>query len=183
MTVMDSRWLEQCREGDALAIERLVRTYQQDVYRMALSILEDPDDANDATQEVFVSALRALGSYREDASLKTWLFSITINICRSRLQRIQRRSRLQQILQSLFRLQGEQTHPEDEAMKSESDTALWRAIHSLDGKHRIPVVLRYYHELPVVEIARILGIPQGTVHSRLNAARSRLRGALQEGKP
>ena len=83
---MDSRWLEQCREGDALAIERLVQTYQQDVYRMALSILDDPDDADDATQEVFLSALRGLASFRENASLKTWLFSITINVCRSRLQ-------------------------------------------------------------------------------------------------
>jgi RNA polymerase sigma-70 factor (ECF subfamily) len=180
MTVMDSRWLEQCRDGDALAIERLVKTYQHDVYRMAFSILDDPDDADDATQEVFLSALRALESFREDASLKTWLFSITINVCRSRLQRFKRREKLMQILQGLFHLQGEQAHPEDEAMRSESDSALWRAIHSLDGKHRIPIVLRYYHDLPIVEIAKMLGIPPGTVHSRLNHARERLRALLKE---
>ena len=177
---MDSRWLEQCREGDALAIERLVQTYQQDVYRMALSILDDPDDADDATQEVFLSALRGLASFQENASLKTWLFSITINVCRSRLKRLKSRGRLQQILQSLFHLRGEQTHPEDEAVKSESDAALWRAIHSLDGKHRIPIVLRYYHDLPVADIAEMLGVPPGTVHSRLNHARERLRALLKE---
>jgi RNA polymerase sigma-70 factor, ECF subfamily len=177
---MDSRWLEQCREGDALAIERLVLTYQQDVYRMALSILDDPDDAEDATQEVFVSALRGLASFRENASLKTWLFSITINVCRSRLKRLQSRGWLQQILQSLFHLRSEQAHPEDEAMKSESDAALWQAIHSLDGKHRIPIVLRYYHDLPVADIAEMLRIPPGTVHSRLNHARERLRTLLKE---
>jgi RNA polymerase sigma-70 factor, ECF subfamily len=180
MTVVDSRWLERCREGDALAIERLVQTYQRDVYRMALSILDDPDDADDATQEVFLSAVRGLGSFRENASLKTWLFSITLNVCRSRLKRLKSRGRLQQILQSLFRLRGEQTHPEDDAVKSESDAALWRAIHSLDGKQRIPIVLRYYHDLSIAEIAEMLGVPTGTVHSRLNHARERLRALLKE---
>ena len=99
---MDSRWLEQCREGDSLAIERLIQTYQQDVYRLALSILDDPADADDATQEVFLSALRALESFRGHASFKTWLFSIAINVCRSRLQRHKRGEKLQLLLQSLL---------------------------------------------------------------------------------
>ena len=180
MTVMDSRWLEQWREGDARAIERLVQTYQQDVYRMALSILDDPDDADDATQEVFLSALRGLASFQENASFKTWLFSIIINVCRSRLKRQKSRNRLKQILQSLFYMRGEQAHPEDEAVKNQADAALWRAIHSLDGKHRIPIVLRYYHDLPVAEIAAMLGVPTGTVHSRLNHAREQLRTQLKE---
>jgi RNA polymerase sigma-70 factor (ECF subfamily) len=180
MTVMDSHWLEQCRAGDSLAIERLVQTYQQDVYRLALSILDDPDEAEDATQEVFLSALRALESFRGYASFKTWLFSIAINLCRSRLGRRNRRARIQQILQSLFRLGGGQVLPENEALKNESDSALWQAIRALGDKHRIPIVLRYYHELPVADIAETLGIPPGTVHSRLNHAREKLRALLKE---
>ena len=175
---MDSHWLEQCRVGDSLAIERLVQTYQGDVYRLALSILEDSDDADDATQEVFVAALRALESFRGNASFKTWLFSITINVCRTRLGRHKRRGRLRQILQSLFA--PNQAYPENEAIQSESDSALWQAIHALDDKHRIPVILRYYHDLPVNEIAETLGVPVGTVHSRLNHARERLRALLKE---
>ena len=175
---MDSHWLEQCRVGDSLAIERLVQTYQGEVYRLALSILEDSDDADDATQEVFVAALRALESFRGNASFKTWLFSITVNVCRTRLQRYKRRGQLQQILQSLF---GQnQAHPEHEAIQSESDSALWQAIHALDDKHRIPVILRYYHDLSVAEIAETLGVPVGTIHSRLNHSRERLRALLKE---
>src|SRR5215203_5527850 len=121
MTVMDSRWLEQCRVGDSLAIERLVQTYHGAVYHLALSILDDSDEADDATQEVFVAALRALESFRGNASFKTWLFSITINMCRTRLQRHKNRGRLEQILQSLFQLNGRQAHPENEAIQSESD--------------------------------------------------------------
>jgi RNA polymerase sigma-70 factor (ECF subfamily) len=178
MTVMDSQWLRQCREGDPLAIERLVQAHQADVYRLALSILDDPDEADDATQEVFVAALRSLDSFRGDSSLKTWLFSITVNVCRSRLQRGRSRARLRQILQSLFR--RDQSHPESEAIQREADSELWRAVHALDEKHRIPVILRYYHDLPVVEIAEMLHIPVGTAHSRLNQARERLRARLKE---
>lgn len=177
---MDSRWLEQCREGDALAIERLVQTYQAQVYRLALSIVDDPDEADDATQEVFVAALRALDSFRGEASLKTWLFRITVNVCRNRLGRSQRRGRLQQILQSLFT--QEQAQPEKEAVQHESDSVLWRAIQALDDKHRLPVILRYYHDLPVAEIAETLGVPVGTVHSRLNHAREKLRTQLKEAE-
>jgi len=125
MIVMNSHWLEQCREGDSLAIEKMVHTYQRDVYRLALSILDDPDEAEDSTQETFLAALRGLSSFREDAAFKTWLFSIAINVCRSRLQRGKTRGRLQQILQSLFTLRGEVEHPESSAMQNESDTELW----------------------------------------------------------
>ncbi len=177
---MDSHWLEQCREGDSLAIEKMVNTYQRDVYRLALSILDDPDEAEDGTQETFLAALRAISSFREDAAFKTWLFSITINVCRSCLRRGKNRSRLQQILQSLFHLRGEVEHPEKTAMQNQADAELWNAIRALDEKHRIPVVLRYYHDLPIADIAAMLNIPPGTVHSRLNHAREKLRALLKE---
>ncbi|HSO10997.1 MAG TPA: RNA polymerase sigma factor [Anaerolineales bacterium] len=178
---MDSQWLKQCRAGDSLAIERLVQAHQTGVYRLALSILDSPDEADDATQEVFLAALRSLDSFRGDASLKTWLFSITINVCRSRLGRSKSRARLRQILQSLFR--SDQAHPESEAIQHEAESALWRAVRALDEKHRIPITLRYYHDLPVAEIAEMLGVPVGTVHSRLNHARERLRARLKDEQP
>lgn len=180
MTVMDSHWLEQCREGDSLAIEKMVHTYQRDVYRLALSILDDPDEAEDGTQETFLAALRAISSFREDAAFKTWLFSITINVCRSRLRRGKSRGRLQQILQSLFHLRGEVEHPETTTMQNQADAELWNEIRTLDEKHRIPIVLRYYHDLPIADIATMLNIPPGTVHSRLNHAREKLRALLKK---
>lgn len=182
---MDSQWLAKCRDGEPLAIERLVQTHQQDVYRLAISILDDPDEADDATQEVFISALRGLDSFRANSSFKTWLFSITINVCRSRLRRGKSRARLSQILQSL--IHGEQAFPErrrrdpeSEVIQNETGSKLWQAIQALDEKHRIPIILRYYHDLPVNDIAEMLGIPDGTVHSRLNHARGRLRGQLKD---
>jgi RNA polymerase sigma-70 factor (ECF subfamily) len=181
MITMDYRLIELCRVGDSSAIESFVQNYQQDVYRLALSILDDSGEAEDATQESLLAALRALDSFHGTSSLKTWLFSITVNTCRTRLQRQKRRERLRQVLGGVLRVQSV-TSVEEHAIENESDKALWRAIHDMDEKHRIPIVLRYYHDLSVAEIANILQLPEGTVHSRLNTARRQLHEVLKEGR-
>jgi RNA polymerase sigma-70 factor, ECF subfamily len=179
---MDYRLIELCRAGDSSAIEHFVQTYQQDVYHLALSILDDSIEAEDATQEALLAALRALDSFHGASSLKTWLYSITVNICRTRLQHHKRRERLTEILGGFLRVLGTRTPSiEEDAIQHESNEAMWHAIHSMDGKHRIPIVLRYYHDLSVAEIANILQIPEGTVHSRLNTARRQLHNVLKEG--
>jgi RNA polymerase sigma-70 factor, ECF subfamily len=182
MIVMDYRLIELCRAGDSSAIEHFVQTYQQDIYHLALSIVDDSIEAEDATQEALLAALRALDSFHGVSSLKTWLYSITVNICRTRLQHHKRRERLTEILGSFLRVLGTRMPSvEEDAIQHESDDALWHAIHNMDEKHRIPIVLRYYHNLSVVEIANILQIPEGTVHSRLNIARKQLHNVLKEG--
>lgn len=180
MTNMDSHWLEKFREGDPTAIEKMVQTYQKDVYHMALSILDDPDEAEDCTQESFLAVLRSFASFRGDAAFKTWLFSITINVCRSRLRGEKYRISIQQILRFPFQLHMEQEPPENTTMQNEADAELWRAISTLGIKHRIPIVLRYYHDLPVADIAAMLNIPVGTVHSRLNQARKYLSALVKD---
>ncbi|MGB8213327.1 MAG: RNA polymerase sigma factor [Anaerolineales bacterium] len=180
---MDSHSLELCKAGQELAIEKLVLTYQKEVYRLALSILDDPDEAEEGAQDAFIAVLRALNSFQAASSLKTWIFSITINICRTRLQRRKAREQLKQITVGLFHLQNQSRKsylPEETLIQTEADAILQNAIHGLNERHRLPIILRYYHDLSVAEIAETLGIPQGTVHSRLNTARERLRQVLKE---
>jgi RNA polymerase sigma-70 factor (ECF subfamily) len=86
---------------------------------------------------------------------------------------------VQNILQGRFSLHSKDEHPENTALQNEADGELWCAVRSLDIKHRLPVVLRYYHDLPVNDIAVMLDIPTGTVHSRLNHAREKLRTLLK----
>jgi RNA polymerase sigma-70 factor, ECF subfamily len=176
---MDKRWLELCRDGDASAIERLVCNYQKELYRLAFSIMNDHDEAEDCTQDAFLAVLHNLDSFRGDSSFKTWLYSITINICRDRFERRKHRQRLQSILNVVFSTQHA-AHPEENAIQNESDERLWQRIRYLDEKHRMPLILRYFHNLPAAEIAQILGLPLGTVHSRLNTARERLRDILKD---
>ncbi len=167
--------------GDSSAIENFVRAYQQDIYRLVLSILDDSCEAEDATQEALLAALRGLDSFHGASSLKTWLYSIAINVCRTRLQRHKRHERLTKILGEILRVHSTPT-VEEHTIQKESDQVLWQAIHHMDEKHRIPIVLRYYHDLSVAEIAEILQIPEGTVHSRLNTARKQLHNVLKEGQ-
>lgn len=179
--MMDASWIDLCRKGDALAIERLVCAYQQVVFRLALSILDDPAEAEDATQEAFLSAIIELPSFHGASTFTTWLYAITINACRTRLRRRKARGRLTQVIQGLFKLNSP-APVEELVVENETDTRLWNAIQAIDERHRLPIILRYYHGLSVAEISETLGIPQGTVHSRLNHAREFLRVCLKEGQ-
>jgi RNA polymerase sigma-70 factor (ECF subfamily) len=172
--------LQLYQADDAAAIEMFVRAHQQGVFRLALSVLDDPAEAEEATQDALVAAINALATYRGDSAFTTWLYAITLNTCRSRLRKHKSRDRLMEALRSLFRLGGDAgQHPEEAAIRSEVDAEVARAVNALDEKHRLTVVLRYYNEMSVAEIARLLEISEGTVHSRLFTARERLRATLK----
>ncbi len=166
-----------------LEIEGLVTLYYPYIRRLALSILDDGSDngaaeADDAAQETFIAACRALHTFRGESHLRTWLTSIAVNTCRARLRKRKARQALHTTLAALHWLSAKPAAPEDAALQSESDTSLWRAVDGLGEKHRLPVILRYVHELTVPEIAASLGISEGTVHSRLHVARMRLQARL-----
>jgi RNA polymerase sigma-70 factor (ECF subfamily) len=164
----------------AAAVEAFVRAYQPTVYRFALSILDEPAEAEDAAQEALVSASRNLNLYRGESAFTTWLYAITLNACRRQLQKRRSAERLLNVLQSLLHLRPEQPErPEEAALHGEAKAVVLRAVRGLDEKHRLVVILRYYHDLPAAEIAQILRINEGTVHSRLFNARERLRAILQ----
>ncbi|MBI3240972.1 MAG: RNA polymerase sigma factor [Chloroflexi bacterium] len=172
--------LQDYQAGDALAVEMFVRAHQQAVYRLALSVLDDPAEADEASQDSLVAAINALDSYRGESAFTTWLYAITLNVCRARLRKRGSRERLIQALHAIFRLKGETAaHPEETAIKNEADAAVLQAVNRLDEKHRLPIVLRYYNDFSIAEIAQLLGINEGTVHSRLYTARERLRMMLK----
>lgn len=175
-----SRLISECLAGDQNAIETLVREHEAGVFRLALSILGDPAEASEATQETFLSALRALPSYQERSSFKAWLYRIALNHSRSRLRKRRIIERLRTTLTSILRVETQkQVLPEDAAIQNEEEAALWGSLNSLDERYRIVVILRYFHELPVAEISEILSVNEGTIHSRLHNAREKLRGALK----
>jgi RNA polymerase sigma-70 factor (ECF subfamily) len=156
------------------ALDQLVQQYYPAIYRLALSILDDPDEAEDAAQETFISAHRSLAEFRGDSKLKTWLFSIAFNTCRGRLRKRRVQAVLHTTLQALHLLKNQPISPEQSAIQVEVGQCLWKAVANLDEKHRLPVILRYVHELTIPDIAELLHLSQGTVHSRLHYARQKL---------
>jgi RNA polymerase sigma-70 factor (ECF subfamily) len=166
-----------------LNIEQLVGEYYPYIRRLALSILDDLHDAEDAAQESFVAAHRSLTGFRDEADPKTWLTAIAVNVCRGRLRKRKVRHTLMATLQSLHLIRHSTPTPEQTAIQNEVDRSIWKAVDALDEKHRIPVILRYVHELNVPDIARILHLRQGTVHSRLHYARRKLHSQLGHLNP
>ena len=186
---MDSKeLLAQCRAGDRAAVDQLVQEYQPQLFRLALSILDDGSqdgsaDAQEVTQDALLAALSSLDSYRGEARLSTWLYSITVNLCRNHIRAHQRRERVRNLFERLTTpIDDAPSQPEDVIIRKQTDFSLFSIVQSLNEKHRLPVILRYYHDCSVAEIAQILDIPEGTVHSRLNSARKKVRNCLESEK-
>lgn len=180
MDITGPSWLiSDCIAGDERAIEMLVRQYEAGVFRLALSIVNDPADANEITQETFISALRSLRSYQERSSFKAWLYTIALNLSRSHLRKRKILDRLRSTLIDIHKIETRKMPlPEEAIIQNEKEAAVWKSLNGLDEHHRIVVVLRYFHELSVAEISEILSINEGTVHSRLHTAREKLRTSL-----
>lgn len=171
--------IQQAKNNDPLVVEALTQEYYSYLLWLAISILHDRQEAEDAAQDSLIQAVTHLPSFRGDANLKTWLYTICVNTCRTQLRKRKRRTRLQNSLQTLHFTKPKVTPSSENALlKSESDTELWQTVDTLSEKHRMPVILRYVHELSIAEIAEILNLNEGTVNSRLHYARKRLKEKL-----
>jgi RNA polymerase sigma-70 factor, ECF subfamily len=175
-------FLDRLRAGDAAAFEDLVMTYQHRVFGVALRMLGNAAEAQDVAQEAFVRAHRALGDFRGDAKLSTWLYAITSRLCLTRLAAGERRAgRAGE--EALLRLADAGPAPDARLERSELEAALQRAIAELPEEARIVVVLRDLEGLPYEEIAQALDLPLGTVRSRLHRARADLKDKLERFLP
>jgi RNA polymerase sigma-70 factor (ECF subfamily) len=176
------RFLDRLRAGDAPAFEELVMTYQHRVFGVALRMLGNRAEAEDVAQEAFVRAHRALGAFRGDAKLSTWLYSITSRLCLNRLASGERRM-ARQGEDALLRLSDAGPRPDAALERRELETALGRAIAELPEDRRIVVVLRDIEGLSYEEIAQVLELELGTVRSRLHRARAELKEKLERFLP
>jgi RNA polymerase sigma-70 factor (ECF subfamily) len=175
--------IRRCKQGDKLALEALIRRYQTYVFRLCCLVMRNEQDAEDMTQETFLRACRALPRYqsREGSSFEAWLYRIAVNCCRSRMRR-----KWYQMLpwpEPAPQIMAEpDEQPERRVEQNEWRAEILDAIDSLGDKHRMVVVLRYYAGMSNEEIAETLGLPSGTVRSRLFTARERLRQVLEESE-
>ncbi len=147
-----------------------MRTYYPYIVRLVQSIVHDAGEAEDIAQETFIAALLSIDKATSSINYKSWLSKIAVNKARDLLRRRKVRSRWQQ----LWRSHTDGRMPEDVAARNETVQQLWLAVESLNEKHRLPIVLRFGHGLPIREIAELLDIKEGTVNSRLHNAQKQL---------
>ena len=144
-------------------------------YRLAWAILGDTGDADDATQDAFALAWRKRSSLREPDRFDAWFGKILVNVCRERLRgRARERARVEAI--EIEPATGDTTEP------LHRRDAILRAIDRLDADHRIVVVLRFWADLTVDDIAERLALPPGTVKSRLHYALRSIRPRLEDAR-
>jgi RNA polymerase sigma-70 factor (ECF subfamily) len=181
---MERELIEQARAGDRAAFEALVRLKVDAVYGTALAILGHEADAQDAVQEAFVAAWRSLAGLRDIEKFEAWFGRIVVNACRMSLRK--RRGVREISVHGSATDCGsgdgdlrERPSPDRPlADVTASADAFDRAFERLTADERALLVLRHRDELPVTDIAGRLGIPAGTVKSRLFAARRALERAL-----
>ena len=162
-----------------MAYEELVRRYQDVALRTAHLISPD-GDAEDAAQEAFVKAYAALGRFRSGAPFRPWLLRIVANEARNRRRSAGRRMGLVVRATEDRRSDDAAPSPESAVLATERRTQLIGAINALRDDDREVIGARYFLELSEAETAEALGIPRGTVKSRLSRALDRLRDELGE---
>jgi RNA polymerase sigma-70 factor (ECF subfamily) len=167
---------QRCQAGDLAAFDELFAHYEARLYRLALTILGNEKDAEDAVQDTFLRVFERIGRYRHDAALTTWLTAIAVNVCRDRLRRARVRRAFS--LDWLRGLAGDH-NVDEQATDNDRRQSLWAAVNALDDTLRLPIILHYGQGLPCDQVAQVLGLPVSRVYSRLNTARAALRQALQ----
>lgn len=191
MSIADATLIEQFRNGDSAAMERLVLRYQNRIHNVILKICADPDDAAELTQETFVKIIENLGKFEGRSSFYTWAFRIAVNLT---LNYCQRNSRLavrsldaeeelpdsqgRHVLKDFL---SDETSPDAEAVAQNKELfeIAVRALMKLDDAQRVVVILRDIEGMSYARIAEVLNVELGTVRSRLSRARNKLREILE----
>ncbi|MFL6606548.1 MAG: RNA polymerase sigma factor [Steroidobacteraceae bacterium] len=180
----DNSLVRRVAEGDQFAFECLMRRYNRRLYRLARAVLGDRTEAEDALQEAYLCAFRAIKGYRADAALSTWLSRLVLNECLGRKRRGSRRQRVIPLTRhdhsaAIGNFAAPDTGQPDKLTAAEQMRALLESkLEQLPASFRVVFVLRSVEELTVEETAECLGIAAETVRTRHFRAKGLLREAL-----
>lgn len=182
--------IERTRAGDGKALEMLLEHHQHRVFRTACGLCRgDEDAAREVTGKVLESAWRNLGTFRGESRLSTWFHTMTVNFFKNHVKSTGRRAKHFVANEPLDGEPGGATvlemqpdtrpSPRDVAAANETQASLEDLVHDLPEEFRVPLQMRFVEDLSYEEISEALGIPVGTVKSRINRARTQLREAVQ----
>jgi RNA polymerase sigma-70 factor (ECF subfamily) len=178
--------VRRAQAGDRQALSELVQSQQTYVYSIAMSLMHNPADAADMTQEAFVRLMRSLGTYRGETKFTTWLYRLVTNIC---LDGLRRRGRpIDSLDEPLSTPAGDDTQtagdrladsdrwtqPEAELTLRESADEVRAALNSLPPAQRLALTLHYFQDLRYEDIAETMGLPLNTVKSHIRRGKERL---------
>ncbi len=184
--------VQRAQAGDRAALSALIQSQQTYVYSIAMSLMHNPSDAADMTQESFVRLMRSLGTYRGETRFTTWLYRLVTNIC---LDGLRRRGRVVESLDEPFGWQaGEDTqttgdrladddrwtNPEQQVELRESASEVRLALSRLPVTQRLALTLHYFQDMRYEDIAETMDLPLNTVKSHIRRGKERLAALLTQ---
>jgi RNA polymerase sigma-70 factor (ECF subfamily) len=173
-------------QGDRGAFDEIVRRYMSRMVNVAYQMTGDSELSQDIAQETFYRAYRSAATYKQIAKFSTWLYTIALNLCRNELRR--RKHRFYSLEEMAERdeessvridIEDESARPDRDVEQNELGRLIVKAIDTLPEKFKQPIVLRDIEGLSYEETGRILNLPEGTVKSRINRARQRVKELLR----
>src|SRR3954451_21750584 len=186
---VDPALVKACQRGEPGALDTLIRATYADVYALCRRMLADPDEAADATQEVYLRVMRSVLGFRGESSFGTWLHRVTVNVCLTALRKRSRARAAGMVAGSMpFALPGDELAlagggdaPDDLALAADLAARSEEALASLPEDARAVVVLRDIEGLSTKEVAELLGVTENVVKVRLHRAHARVRALVLGG--
>lgn len=176
---LERELIRKCKAGDARFYEPLVRAYEPSGLRLAVAMMGNAEDAQDALQEAFIKTYDTLHRFDLRRPFGPWFFQILRNQCRDMLRSRKAKFRMEEVDEYIEQRPADHERgPERAHQRSDARTTLWRGLERIGPEHREILVLKELEGFRYGEIAQILEIPEGTVASRLYHARNALREAL-----
>ena len=178
-TALEDDLIKRCRDGDQRAMEQIVKRYEKQVYNTAFGIVGNREDAQDITQDVFLTIWNKIGQFKYRSKFSTWIYQIAKNQSLN-LKNLKKRRQTDatEIDDSQTWVPVDEQTPETTLLVNEQQKLLLRALDNLKEKHRTILVLREMEALPYDDISEVLGCSIGRVKSRLHEARMALRKAF-----
>ncbi len=186
----ESRLIERLVARDERAFNELVRAYERRVLTLVVRMLGNPAEAEDVAQEVFVQVFKAIGTFRGESKLSTWIYRIAVNLCKNRVKYLRVRHSGEQdelgeveekggLVPARQKNVGSIERPDEMMSGKQVERIVQQAILELEPTFRECLVLRDVEELSYEQIEEITGLPIGTVKSRIHRARAQLRERVE----
>ncbi|MFD2170081.1 RNA polymerase sigma factor SigW [Tumebacillus lipolyticus] len=185
MELIEQRIVKRAQKGDRLAFAELVELYKDKLFNLGYRMLGNPQEAEDIAQEAFLRAYANLNKYNADHKFSTWIYRIATNLCIDRIRKKKADFSLDAEVDGIeggdmySRLSAQGDTPEQEVVRLETRREVQDAIDGLPDNYRAAVILKYLHDLSLIEISEILEVPVSTVKTRIHRGREALRAGLR----
>jgi RNA polymerase sigma-70 factor (ECF subfamily) len=176
--ISDAECVQKLQRGETDAFEILIRRHQKTIFNLVYRMLGDYDEAAEISQEAFLSAYRAIGTFRGESNFSTWLYRIALNHATTRRKSLNTRHQRSVAMENAEPASDPHPGPAETMEKKEIRQRVQQALNRLDPEDATIILLRDLQDVPYDEVARTLEIPIGTVKSRLHRARQALRSEL-----